>query len=407
LTRNRLFVTRFELLFNSCKPFSLTETLFFSESEKGFLNRASLATSVAMTVEGPISNRNLGFILPHEHILIDTSSFFVPINAESDRFRENEPISLANLSWVRYNARHNRDCLSKLDEEAAVNEVGIFGRAGGNTIVDLTCREMGRDPLTLARISRSTGVHIIIGTGFYTAGTHPPAVAQASAQELAAGMVDEINVGVDGTVIKAGVIGEIGCSWPLADGERKVLEAAAIAQSQTGLAITIHPSRNEAGPNDAIKVLRSAGADLRRVVICHMDRCGYSLETRLDILEAGCYVEYDLFGKEGYYPAQPALADGHLPDMPNDVGRIKEIADLIQRGWTERILISHDNCLKTNFTRWGGPGFAHIIERAIPYMRIYGYSENQIRQLTRINPARMLSGDNAFIDPQTKMEELK
>jgi phosphotriesterase-related protein len=371
------------------------------------LNRASLATSVAMTVEGPISNRNLGFILPHEHILIDTSSFFVPINAESDRFRENEPISLANLSWVRYNARHNRDCLSKLDEEAAVNEVGIFGRAGGNTIVDLTCREMGRDPLTLARISRSTGVHIIIGTGFYTAGTHPPAVAQASAQELAAGMVDEINVGVDGTVIKAGVIGEIGCSWPLADGERKVLEAAAIAQSQTGLAITIHPSRNEAGPNDAIKVLRSAGADLRRVVICHMDRCGYSLETRLDILEAGCYVEYDLFGKEGYYPAQPALADGHLPDMPNDVGRIKEIADLIQRGWTERILISHDNCLKTNFTRWGGPGFAHIIERAIPYMRIYGYSENQIRQLTRINPARMLSGDNAFIDPQTKKEELK
>ena len=76
-------------------------------------------------------------------------------------------------------------------------------------------------------------------------------------------------------------------------------------------------------------------------------------------------------------PPKPALADGHLPDMPNDVGRIKEIADLINRGWIDQILISHDNCLKTNFTRWGGPGFAHIIERAIPYMRVYGYTESR------------------------------
>ncbi len=66
---------------------------------------------------------DLGFILPHEHILIDTSTFFVPTNAGNDRARENEPISLANLSWVRYNARHSRDCLSKMDEEAATNEV--------------------------------------------------------------------------------------------------------------------------------------------------------------------------------------------------------------------------------------------------------------------------------------------
>ncbi len=362
------------------------------------MDRASLNLPTAMTVQGPAPAMDLGFILPHEHILIDTSTFFVPTNAGSDRARENELISLANLSWVRYNARHSRDCLSKMDEEAATNEVAIFGRAGGNTIVDLTCREMGRDPLTLARISRSSGVHIIIGTGFYTAGTHRPAVAQASAQELAAGMINEINVGVDDTQIKAGIIGEIGCSWPLAASEHKVLEAAAIAQKQTGLAITIHPSRNEAGPKDAIEVLQSADADRSRVVICHMDRCGYSLETRLGILDAGCYVEYDLFGKEGYYPAQPALADGHLPDMPNDVGRIKEIADLIDRGWIDRILISHDNCLKTNFTRWGGPGFAHIIERAIPYMRIYGYTEKQIHQLTRNNPARMITGDAPSIN---------
>jgi phosphotriesterase-related protein len=355
-----------------------------------------------MTVEGPVASRGLGFILPHEHILVDTSSFFVPVAAEGDRYRENEPISLSNLSWIRYNARHNHDCLGMMDESAAAHEVELFAQAGGGTIIDLTCREMGRNPVALARISRRTRVNIIIGTGFYTAGTHPHTLARTSVDEIAAGMINEITIGLNGTGIKAGIIGEIGCSWPLADGERKVLEAAAIAQSQTGLAITVHPSRNEAGPKDAIEVLKAARADLSRVVICHMDRCGYSLETRLDILEAGCYVEYDLFGKEGYYPAQPALADGHLPDMPNDVGRIKEIADLMDRGWAERVLISHDNCLKTNFTLWGGPGFAHIIQRVIPYMRIYGYSENQIQQLTRINPVCMLTGDDALFNPQTK-----
>jgi len=349
----------------------------------------------------------LGFILPHEHIFIDTSAFFVPVAAECDRQLENESISLSNLSWVRYNARHNRDCLRMMDEEAAAHEVGLFAKAGGGTIIDLTCREMGRNPAALARISRRCGVHIIIGTGFYTADTHPQRFEQTRVEEMAAGMIDEIILGVDATEIKAGIIGEIGCSWPLADGERKVLEAAAIAQGQTGMAVSVHPSRNEAGPKDAIEVLRASGADLDRVVIGHMDRCGYALDTRIEILEAGCYVEYDLFGKEGYYPAPPALADGHLPEMPNDVGRIKEIAELIDHGWIERILVSHDNCLKTNFSRWGGPGFAHLIERVIPYMRVFGYSEDQIRQLTRINPACMISRANVSSNPQTKKEELK
>ena len=34
--------------------------------------------------------------------------------------------------------------------------------------------------------------------------------------------------------IRAGIIGEIGCSHPLQDGERKALHAAALAQRATG-----------------------------------------------------------------------------------------------------------------------------------------------------------------------------
>ena len=48
-------------------------------------------------------------------------------------------------------------------------------------------------------------------------------------------MVREIEVGIDGTDgVRCGVIGEIGCSYPLMDVEKKALQAAASAQTKTG-----------------------------------------------------------------------------------------------------------------------------------------------------------------------------
>jgi phosphotriesterase-related protein len=176
------------------------------------LHQASLSNSIAMSVQGPIDSRALGFIRPHEHIFIGTSSFFVPVAAECDGYREDIPISLLNLSWIRYNARHNRDCLRVMDEENATHEIGLFAQAAGDTIIDLTSQEMGRNPIALARINRSTHVNIIVETGFYTAATHLPNLAIAHVGEIAAEMISAITVGVNGTGIKAGIIGEIGCS---------------------------------------------------------------------------------------------------------------------------------------------------------------------------------------------------
>ena len=45
----------------------------------------------------------------------------------------------------------------------------------------------------------------------------------------------EIEVGIDGSGgVRCGVIGEIGCSYPLMDVEKKALQAAATAQTKTG-----------------------------------------------------------------------------------------------------------------------------------------------------------------------------
>ena len=47
-------------------------------------------------------------------------------------------------------------------------------------------------------------------------------------------MVREIEEGIGDSGVRCGVIGEIGCSYPLMDSEKKALQAAAMAQTRTG-----------------------------------------------------------------------------------------------------------------------------------------------------------------------------
>jgi len=344
-----------------------------------------------ITVLGLINGQELGFTHPHEHLLIDMSVYFTEPSEASVRVLAHQLVTLETLGWIRYNTRYNIDCQCLNDESIAIEELMRFKLAGGKTLVELTSKGIGRDPLALARISRATGVNVVMGAGYYIAASHSPEIASMTEEQIAEELITDMRYGVGNTGVRAGIIGEIGCSWPLQDSEKKVLRASAMAQQETGVAINIHPSRNEDGPIEVIEVLREAGARLNKVVISHMDRCGYLLDTRLKILEAGAYVEYDVFGKEGYYPAEAALSDGHLPDMPNDVGRIKQISELIEKGYLKQILISQDTCMKIDLRRWGGPGYSHIIDNVIPLMNVYGFNKEQIDILTIDNPRTMLT----------------
>ncbi len=82
---------------------------------------------------------------------------------------------------------------------------------------------------------RETGINVVACTGYYQDAFFPGHVATRSVQELAQEMVDEIEQGIDGTELKAGIIVEIGSSegkiTPL---EEKVFIAAALAHNQTG-----------------------------------------------------------------------------------------------------------------------------------------------------------------------------
>lgn len=344
-----------------------------------------------ITVLGEISPEDLGFTLMHEHIFWDMSVYWVEPTDERVKELAHEPVSLDNLYWVRYHTRESLDELKLSDENVAVHELSRFKNAGGKTIVDLSSTGLGCNRAGLPRVSRAIGINVVASTGYYVGPSHGPAVRKANEKELAQEFIKAIISGVGDEAIRAGIIGELGCSSPLQDNELKVLRAAALAQRETGAPINIHPGRNERTPLDIIDVLHGAGANLKKVVMSHMDRCGYELETRLKLLQSGCYIEYDAFGKEGYYPSEAALADGHLPDQPNDVGRIKEIKELIELGFIKQLLLSQDVCLKTDLTMWGGPGYAHILENVVPLMRVYGMPEEQIQILTVENPKELLT----------------
>jgi phosphotriesterase-related protein len=205
------------------------------------------------------------------------------------------------------------------------------------------------------------------------------------------GFVADLIDGIGEPAVRCGIIGELGCSWPLPPTERKVLQAAALAQQETGVMISVHPGRNEASLGEIRDVLASAGADLTRTVMGHMDRCGYELATRLDILDSGAVIEYDVFGMDGYYPAAAALADDHLPDMPNDGERIRQIRELIKRGYRDQVVVGHDIHMKFQLTRYGGWGYGHFLRTVVPLMHVYGIGQDEIDRLTVRTPRRLLT----------------
>ena len=349
----------------------------------------------AQTVLGLVEPNDLGITLPHEHLLIDQTVggvYFVEPQEISQRTLAHQPVTLENLNWVRYNMKDSKDNQMLVDEEMAIKEATLFKRRGGRTIVDQTNIGIGRDPQALVRISNATGLNIVMGSGYYVDGPLTEAERNAKTEEdIAAEIVRDVTVGVGDTGVRSGMIGELGCAWPLKPNEKKVLRAGAIAQKETGAPMNIHPGRNEEAPIEIMDILRDAGADLSRVVMSHMDRCGFLLETRKKLLETGCFIEYDVFGFEGYYPARVALSEGHLPDTPNDVERVRQIKQLIEMGYVKQILISQDCGMKIMLTSYGGWGYAHLLREVVPLMRVYGITDEDIHTMMVENPKRLLT----------------
>ena len=119
--------------------------------------------------------------------------------------------------------------------EEVVEELKAFKDAGGGSVVDLTPIGIRTaSPELLPLVSRESGVNIVLGTGFYVEAFQSEETRAMSVESMAEVMQQEIEGGIGGSGVKCGVIGELGCSWPLADCEKKSLCAGAMTQKKTG-----------------------------------------------------------------------------------------------------------------------------------------------------------------------------
>jgi phosphotriesterase-related protein len=349
-----------------------------------------------MTVAGPVSVDELGVVLPHEHVLLDLSTpFDTPALHEASRFdfpkdaaqldEWEEQFTTRRASWHRKRLfGGNRDQLRLDDLAVAARELADFAASGGGTIVDVTSRGMGQRPNDLAELSRTTGVHIALGTGFYRRAYHPADMDSTSTEHLEATIVRDLQVGIDDTGVRAGLIGEIGAEHFDDDtdtNEMRVLTAAARASTATGAAISLH---NHIGRPDlwhkAPDHLERAGADLSRVILGHVT--GVDLATVQSLLARGMFLEFDTLGL-------PLLLDVPQVDTRSNVDLI---VDLIERGYTDQLLMSHDVCTKGQLHEFGGNGYDYILTDVIPHLVARGVSAVDVDTIVRRNPARALTG---------------
>ncbi len=347
------------------------------------------------TVLGVVDGEELGITLAHEHLLIDMTVGFSEPQEESIKALVHQPVTLENLGWVRYNTFHNLDNLRMQDVQLATDEVAIFKQAGGNTIVDATNIGLGRDPESLVRIAQAAGLNILMGAGYYVEGSWTTDYAAKTEDEIAEEIVCDITVGVGHTNIRAGFIGEVGNSWPWTENEKKNLRAAISAQKHTGAALMICPGFDPLAPFQIVELLREEKACLSHTIMCHMELSLGNFEERCQLAKAGCYLEFDSFGKEGYFDKGLTSENfSLLPpyasalNHPNDLQRIDQIIELINAGYVNQILLAHDACKKTHLSHYGGAGYGHILRRVVPLMQFKGVSEEHIRTMLIENPKR-------------------
>jgi phosphotriesterase-related protein len=334
------------------------------------------------TVLGTIDPGQLGRTLMHEHVLCDIRA--PQSRGDNDLGPE---ITLENTWQINYGRglkRAGRKYMLDL-EDIATREVAMMKNDGGEAIVELTCGGLSPDPAGLKRIAEGTGVHLIMGCGHYVDDYQDPRNHTRQIDDFANEMIGQLLHGAWGTDVRAGMIGEIGCTAPWTDTEKRVMQAAFIAATETGASINVHPGRDPDQPQEVADFAKAQGFPTERMVISHIDRTIFDEPRLLKLADSGVTVEFDLFGQESSYYGLSDI------DMPNDATRLKLIRALIDGGHLDRVVISHDICYRTRLASFGGHGYGHIFRNVVPMMKKRGYSEAEIDTILVKNPRRLLT----------------
>jgi predicted metal-dependent phosphotriesterase family hydrolase len=305
------------------------------------------------TVLGPLDPADVGFTLPHEHT----------------------QIALWHIEsrWDYWQLTRDRSLI--------LDELGKFRAVGGSALVDLTLPGVGRDPAWLRDLSETSGLHVVMGCGWYRTAYYPleARIERRSVDDLADELVTEFREGVGDTGIRPGIIGEIGTDKPwISPSEERVHRAAARASARTGMAITTHAVLSPVGL-DQLRIFEEERADPSRVIIGHADSYP-DLEHCLEVIRHGANLEFDFLGMS--FSATERHSEGRIVEL---------VCELLSRGHADRVLLSQDVCHDSQLTRYDGNGYVYLSSRFLPRLRAADVSDSEIETMTVVNPRRLLT----------------
>ena len=312
------------------------------------------------TVLGPLEAADLGFTLSHEH---------VGTNAAGLRHTYPEFIDRAGIIE---------------QSTAALKEAYAEGL---RTIVDVSTFDLGRDIAMIAEVARQSGVNIVVATGNHLAVPRP--FGDVSPDVIAPMYVREIEEGIEDSGVKAAVIKVASDRGGITSPQEVVLRAAARAHLQTGAPISTHTWSPDRVGEQQVAILEEEGADLTRVYIGHSND-DTDLDYLLGLLEKGVWLGLDR------YPG------GRVPGTPDWEQRTEVAKKLMDAGYTERIMLSHDYSVpkarngaevQEERRRANPDGYNFISRHVLPRLMELGASEQDIHQITVENPRRFFVGE--------------
>jgi phosphotriesterase-related protein len=251
-------------------------------------------------------------------------------------------------------------------------------------VVDATTLDLGRDIELMAEASRRSGVNIIACSGWWL--DYPRFFQGVSAEQLEELFLREIEEGISGTNIKAGILKSAADMTGVTSNEETVLRAVARAHLKTGVPIMVHSYSPGQVGRQQLAVLSEEGVDLKRVKFDHSNDTT-DVEYLTWLMEQGCYIGLDR------YPGM----------ITSPLSRTKTMKALIDAGYADRLCPSHDgtvlrvlaaNPIITEEERLkrNPHGYLYMKKVVFPLLREMGVAEEILNNLCVVGPRNFFEG---------------
>ena len=279
-----------------------------------------------------------------------------------------------HLIWFK-DGMPDADKFLKRGSPRIVRDMAALATAGCNLLLDATPAGQLRPGDLYRRIARRTGVRVVASTGAYTEKAIPPRFKRLTNASLARIMVREIEQGIEGEGVRAGVI-KIACGKrKLAGMELKMHRAAVLAHRQTGAPITCHSYQ---GLISEVEFFMAQGVDPAHVALGHVEANGW-----IEIIKAarcGFMLCCTNFGSDDVIPDGVTAA---------------QIVELVQQGHERQIMLSNDFLHHVRngrlCVRWPHHRYNHIFLSVVPRLRALGLSKRALDLIVNENPRRFLA----------------